>query len=321
MLNMFKTFIAALQPNMHIALLAHRDPDFDTLSACAALGKIIQSFGCSVELIIPNTEDVTLDYFPFSIQSATYTKKPELLVICDTSNINRVFYPEAFHHIPIALFDHHQGGNITAKFRLVDTTAPSCCDLIADLLHEYNKELITKEIAQLLLDGLVSDTLSFRTSGVLPTTLMRAAYLLEHGAKPMTTHQRLTQKQSPDDFVFKTKLMSHLKVNAAASCAYLLVTEQELLNAHKTKGVLEGVGNEMLSGMFINTTIIVYTMNCGQTKVSMRSNSTNVYELARARGGGGHIPAAGFTSMDTPEKIIANLLAELSTEQKHLKKS
>ena len=187
--------------------------------------------------------------------------------------------------------------------------------MIASILYNHDKKLLSPEIAQLLLDGLVADTLSFRTSGVQPTTFNRAAILLEHGAKPLTTHHRLTQKQTPEDFIFKTQLMSRVQINIDASCAYLLVTEQELLDAHKTKGALEGVGNEMLSGMFINTTMLVYTMNSGQTKVSLRSNMSNMYELARQRNGGGHIAAAGFTTEKQPQEIVSELLAQLTQEQ------
>ena len=312
----FKKFIHELKPNTHVILLAHRDPDFDTLSACAAIGIIAQQRGCSVELIIPNTEPVTLDYFPFAIQSATHTRTPDLLVICDTANIDRVYFPTEFVGIPVALFDHHQGGNLKPTYRMVDNTAPSCCDLIADIIYTHDKDLLTPEIAQLLLDGLVADTLSFRTSGVQPTTFIRASKLLEAGARPLISHTRLTQKQTPEDFIFKTQLMSRVAIDAAASCAYVMVTEQELAAAGRTKGALEGMGNEMLSGMFINTTIVAYTMNSGETKVSLRSNTSNMYELARARGGGGHLVAAGFSTEKKPTEIIHELLAELAAEQR-----
>lgn len=316
----FKKFIHALKPSTHVIFLAHRDPDFDTLSACAALGLIAKKNGCSVELVIPNTEEVCLDYFPFLIQSATYSKKPDLLVICDTSNLDRVYFPAEFQGVDLALFDHHQGGNIPATFKHVDNTAPSCCDLIADILYTYDKTLLTPEISQLLLDGLVADTLSFRTSGVQPTTFNRAAKLLEHGAKPLTTHHRLTQKQTPEDFIFKTQLMSRVQIDNDASCAYVFITEQELAAAGRTKGALEGMGNEMLSGMFINTTALVYTANNGQTKVSLRSNTSNMYEIARQNGGGGHIAAAGFTTDKKPQEIMSELLAQLTKEQQEKQK-
>ncbi len=316
----FKKFIHELKKGTHVVFLAHRDPDFDTLSACGALGLIAKEHGCSVEVVIPNTEPVTLDYFPFPIQSGKHIKRPDLLVICDTANTDRVYFPTEFTGIPVALFDHHQGGNILATFRMVDNTAPSCCDLIADIIYNHDKNMLTPEIAQMLFDGLVADTLSFRTSGVKPVTFTRASKLLMHGAVPLTSHKRLTQKQPAEDFIFKTQLMSHLKVDEKASCAYLLVTEQELLNANKTKGALEGVGNEMLSGMFINTTALIYTMNNGETKVSLRSNASNMYEIARSHGGGGHIAAAGFVTTKKPTHILAELLATLAKEQEDLKK-
>jgi phosphoesterase RecJ-like protein len=310
----FKSFLDVIKTKPHIALLAHKDPDFDTLSACAALGLIAEYFGCSLELIIPNKEEIELDYFPFKIQGGFYNQKPDLLIICDTSSIDRIFLPEEFRSIPIAHFDHHQGGNIKATYSFVDNMAPSCCDLILKIITECDETLMTTEISQLLLDGLVADTLSFRTSGVRPETFERAAKMVRYGALPLTTHHRLTQKQQPSDFVFKAQLMSQVKIDTNASCAYVMITEQELINAHKTKGALEGIGNEILSGMFINTSVLIYAMNNGQTKVSLRSNTTNVYEIARINGGGGHICAAGFVSEKKPAEIISSLLEILTTK-------
>jgi phosphoesterase RecJ-like protein len=312
-MNSFASFLDSVKNASHITLLAHKDPDFDTLSACAALGLVAKKYDCSIELIIPNTDPVNLSYFPFSIQSGFFSKTPDLIVICDTSSINRVFFPEEFKNIPIALFDHHQGGDIAATLRFVDNKAPSCCDLIFDVIHSYDNALITTEIAQLLFDGLVADTLSFRTSGVLPKTFSRAAKLLECGAQPLISHQRLTAKQTPADFIFKTQLMSRVNIDHQKSCAYLSVTEQELQAANRTKGTLEGIGNEFIANMSINTSILTYTLNSGKTKVSLRSNTVNVYEIAKNNGGGGHICAAGFETTKTAPIIIDELLKSLSS--------
>jgi phosphoesterase RecJ-like protein len=311
-MNSFASFLDSVKTATHITLLAHKDPDFDTLSACAALGLIAKKFDCSIELIIPNTEPVTLSYFPFPVQSGFFTKTPDLIVICDTSSINRVFFPQEFKNIPIALFDHHQGGDIAATLRFVDNKAPSCCDLIFEIIHSYDKNLITSEIAQLLFDGLVADTLSFRTSGVLPTTFSRAAQLLECGAHPLISHQRLTAKQTPADFIFKAQLMSRVNIDHQKSCAYLSVTEQELQAANRTKGTLEGIGNEFIANMSIDTSILTYTLNSGKTKVSLRSNTINVYEIAKNNGGGGHICAAGFETNKPAHVIVDELLNVLS---------
>ena len=310
-MEMFKFFIQQLTPNKNILFLAHKDPDYDTVSACAALARIAQSFGCTVEIVVPNTEPIIVEHLTIPIQSATYKNKPELVVVCDTNSVNRIFYPQELRNIPLALFDHHQGGDLNATYRFVETTAPSCCDMVANLIASYDKKLLTPEIAQILLDGVVSDTLCFRTSAVAPETFRRASFLLEAGASPFISHTRLVQKQTPENFMFKTQLMARMQVDHEASCAYLIVSEKELLAAGKDRNILEGVGNEMLSGMMIGITIILFELLDGTTKGSMRSYTKNCYELARARGGGGHLAAAGFTSTDKPDVILAGLLNDL----------
>ena len=302
-LDAFKSFIKLLTSEKNILFLAHKDPDYDTVSACQALALIAQSFGCNVEITVPNTEPIIVEHFSIPIQSATYKNKPD--------STKRIFYPEELHNIPLALFDHHQGGDISSTYTFVETTAPSCCDVIAHLITEYDRRLLTQEIAQMLLDGIVSDTLFFRTSAVAAKTLTRTAILLECGAQPIISHNRLVQKQTPQNFMFKTHLMARMQVDENASCAYLIVTEKELVAAGKDRNILEGVGNEMLAGMFIETTVILFELLDGTTKGSMRSYTKNVYELARSRGGGGHIAAAGFTSTETPDAILKSLLSEL----------
>ena len=305
-LKFFKRNLLSIKQNI-------KAPDYDTVSSCAALALIAQTFGCTVEITVPNPEQIIVEHLSIPIQSAFFKNKPDLVVVCDTNSVNRIFYPQELHDIPLALFDHHQGGDITGTYRFVETTAPSCCDVVANLIATHDKTMLTPEIAQILLDGIVSDTLFFRTSAVKAETFTRTAVLLECGASPLISHNRLVQKQTPENFMFKTQLLAKMQVDAQASCAYLCVTEKELVAVGKNRNILEGVGNEMLSGMIIDTTLILYQLLDGTTKGSMRSYGTNVYELARTRGGGGHIAAAGFTSTDLPEAILHGLLNELKS--------
>ena len=46
--------------------------------------------------------------------------------------------------------------------------------------------------------------------------------------------------------------------------------------------------------------------------VSLRSSVVNCAEVALTFGGGGHIPAAGYTAHGTPEEVIAQLVGVLS---------
>ena len=311
----FKDFIEKLAQSTNVLFLAHKDPDYDTVSACAALALIAQTLGCRVEITVPNPEPIIVEHLSIPIQSATYKNKPDLIVVCDTNSFNRIFYPTELHGIPLALFDHHEGGDIVAAYRFVETAAPSCCDVIANIIATHDKTMLTPEIAQILLDGVASDTLFFRTGGVTSETFIRSALLLECGARPIVSHNRLIRKQTSENFMFKTQLMARMQIDTAASCAYLIVTEKELVAKGKNRNILEGVGNEMLAGMFIETTILLFELLDGTTKASLRSYTQNMYEIARSRGGGGHIPAAGFTSTATPEATLKSVLDELKNQR------
>jgi phosphoesterase RecJ-like protein len=48
-----------------------------------------------------------------------------------------------------------------------------------------------------------------------------------------------------------------------------------------------------------------------RTRVSLRSETIDVSEIAALQGGGGHKLAAGFSSSDSPEEVIAWLSSEL----------
>ena len=52
----------------------------------------------------------------------------------------------------------------------------------------------------------------------------------------------------------------------------------------------------------------------GVWHVSLRSNEMDVSRVAVALGGGGHIPAAGYTAFGTADEVLAALVGELRAQ-------
>lgn len=89
---------------------------------------------------------------------------------------------EFFYEVPILNIDHHSSNDNYGQVNLVDITASSSSEIIADILKSFNENIIDQNIATCLLTGITSGTHSFQTSKTSPKTLNLAASLMTLGA-------------------------------------------------------------------------------------------------------------------------------------------
>ena len=74
----------------------------------------------------------------------------------------------------------------------------------------------------------------------------------------------------------------------------------------------EGIVDSLRGVDGVEAAAVVKEQNGGaRTRVSLRSESIDVSAIAALRGGGGHKLAAGFSSDESPEEVIAWLSSEL----------
>ncbi|HEX3200640.1 MAG TPA: DHHA1 domain-containing protein, partial [Actinomycetes bacterium] len=172
------------------------------------------------------------------------------------------------------------------------------------------------EIATALYTGLVTDTGRFQYQATTPETHLLAAELLAAGVRQYEVAKA----------VFETNDIGYLRLVADTLARIAQVPEASLvwtrvdladLAAHgvdmdETEGLIDLVRTDGSS----DVAAVLKQQPEGGYKVSLRSKgATDVGRLATRLGGGGHKFAAGYSSDQDADAVVAALVAELTSSQ------
>ena len=219
--------------------------------------------------------------------------------------------------VPLSLdIDHHHDNTEFAKINLVVPGASSTGEIVRDILRELEVDL-TPEIAEALYVALVTDTGRFQYTNTSPRALRLAAELVEAGVDVHRVFQG----------IYESVEFAKLKLLARALERAEIYDGGRLVISHlkRTDFTDLGVGEEYAEGIIdylraVDGTDMAAVIReppeppDAKRRVSLRAShdELDVSAIARARGGGGHRQAAGFSSAETVEEIAAFIQEEFA---------
>lgn len=298
-----------IQAANKITLLTHYNPDGDGVSACAAFDHILQKFGKSVETVYPTPLKVDIKRQPQTVFINRHEQTPDLIIICDTANYDRLYYPSEFQSIPSINIDHHVSSSIKPTINFVDPVAPSTCDYLYRILMTINPDLIDQRVAECLLYGILYDTQCFSIQSTGSMVLTIAADLIERGAAFATLSQELKFNKNEQAIKLWGHVLSTVNHNASGSAAWLVVHQKDLLALGLTIEALAGLENFIAQLASADVTMLFYEDAQGRSKVSFRGKRSDVNVVAQKFGGGGHKFAAGLMSSKPLDELVAQVTA------------
>lgn len=235
----------------------------------------------------------------FSSGAAKY----DLIIVLDSPDLERLgpLYEnqsELFYEAPVINIDHHAGNDFFGKINWVDLTATSTAEILVSLVESLSREknLLNEDIATALLAGIITDTGSFQNVNTTPKSLTVAAQLVAAGGRQQEIIRHL----------FKTKLLSTLKlwgrilakVQAENELRFVWskIGLSDFIETGADEGETTGIIDELLkSAPDIDFALLLVERQDG-VHGSLRAVSpgTDVSQIARLFGGGGHEAAAAF---------------------------
>lgn len=172
----------------NILIVAHKNPDWDTIWATTAWYEYLLSLWKSPYLVCESDIPLNLKFIPNSefFNKDFNLKNFDLAIICDAWAKNVAWFleihPELYEKtIPVINLDHHKKNDMYWTFNFIDTRYASTTCLIFDIFKFLNIE-ITKNIATSLLTWIYTDTWSFMHSNTDSYSLNIASYLLKKWA-------------------------------------------------------------------------------------------------------------------------------------------
>jgi len=307
-----------LQNVKTVAISGHIRPDGDCTGACLAVRNYIlenyPAVQADVYLEMINPKFLFLKGADEVITDDPQDKAYDLFISLDASDKERLggarrIFDKATRTLCI---DHHITNPGFAEVNEIHPEASSTCELVFELLEE---ERISRETAEALYVGLISDTGVFQYSNTTEKTLRAAGKLISKGI-PFT-------KIIEETFYQKTYVQNQVLGRALLE-SILLLDGRVIVGRIRQKDMefygvgpadLEGIVSQLRVTEGVEVAIFLYETGNQEYKVSLRSNGpVDVSAVCAYFGGGGHVKAAGCTMHGTLHDVINNLMLPIENQ-------
>lgn len=294
-----------LREAQNIIITAHIHPDGDSLGSMLALYQYLLSRGKVVQMVIDDEVPQLYKFLPYCeriLQPSELISTADILVVLDASDVERIGKVNSICRVPILNIDHHKSNTKFADYWYIDTNAAATGEIILDILN-MEDAVISSEIATCLYTAIATDCGFFRYANTTVHTHRSAAQLIDCGVKPHLIAEKMETK--PLETLMRTiDVLKTLELFCDGKIAVISVDYSEADNTDNTEGLINYPRN--IEGVEI--AIMFKFIEPEVARISLRSRTVDVSDLALSFGGGGHIRAAGCTVKgskdDIREKII-----------------
>lgn len=313
--------LAAIPVTSTCCITTHRNPDGDAIGSALAVWHALRLRGIPARVILPTAPPSNLLWLPGAEQietyvteeHATYLHDVDTVIILDLNAVSRFSPISDYIMRPTCtriLVDHHVEPEQIAQNMLVDVTSPATCAMLATVLQLLTPSGLSPEIAQCLYTGIYTDTGGFRFPRTDGKLFRSVADLVDAGADPVVTHERLYGQVPFCRMALLGKALASMRLEHDGTTALMVVSREDIEQYHATTEDLEGFVHHTLSIKGVDAGILIADVG-NQVKVSFRSKGAMyVRDIAAEFGGGGHVYAAGARLSGTPLNDVIERVIE-----------
>lgn len=304
---------SAIQSAERILVVTHLRPDGDAMGSSLGLGLALRQMGKDVTIAV----DLGTPEF-FSWMPSSDTVLPELtsgswdlMISTDASDEERSgdvgIYGRANSKTVINI-DHHRTNTYFGDIHLI-VDVPSASQIVF-MLWEHMGIDWTPDIAQVLITGLVTDTLGFRITATTPVELGVAQKLMERGASLSEAMTRTLGVMSSQELLVWKSILPTVEIHGEIAEATIRRADIEAVGIdYFDTGSIVGFLRKVTE---VRIGFVMREDPEGVIKVSLRSDpGYDVSEVAFQLGGGGHKQASGADFTGTIEECRATVLPML----------
>jgi bifunctional oligoribonuclease and PAP phosphatase NrnA len=317
--------VAELRLGDKFLLTTHENPDGDALGSLVAMHQILELMGKD-NVMFMSAGDFPL---PFEYRTlplgAVHHELPadaeeRTVVFLDCGNIDRMpvsfLQREGAHIVNI---DHHHDNTKFGTANLVVGGASCTAEIVYGLTEDLGVE-ITREIAEALYVGLVTDTGKFQYQNTTPAAHRMAADLIELGVEVHEEFRRLYENVPFAKLQLLARVLSQVERydDGRLTVSYIKRADYEETGADEnySEGVVDHI--RAVEGTIVAALIRDQLKEGreGLRKVSLRAatDDVDVSVIARKEGGGGHRQAAGFSTSKSGDQLVDFIRAEIAAQ-------
>lgn len=314
--------VQALRQADRIVLASHINPDGDSLGSMLGLGWALTALGKEITLLSADGVPEIYRWMPGADQIHKKTERTDfdLAVVCDVGALERVGsgVVHTINATPLVMdIDHHVANGAFGAIRLLDARSASTAEIVWRVVLSLERAarctLRSREMAECLMTGIITDTGSFRYLNVTPETFRTAARLQRLGAVPAFITDLVYENRSLASIQLLGRSLSSIRRSPDGRIAWAHVTARDFAETGATDEDTEGIVNHVRAIRGTEIGILFREIPGRKVRISLRGrDGADVNRVAAAFGGGGHRLAAGC-NLDPPlEDVEERVVAEAS---------
>ena len=312
---------SAIKQARQVNILAHINPDADAIGSACALALGLQQLGIGSRIFVGQDREIPDNLL--SIPHAEYVElvdgtrelpPADVMISVDCGSLSRTGAAAASYQAfagPCINIDHHDTNPGYGDLNLVDPTRESTTVVLYELFGHLGIHL-DKEIAHGLYAGLMTDTGSFRWGSAAMHTL--AAELMDFGLDPKQIAVDLIDLSAPQDLQMTGEVLSDLQIRSAGTVTMAILQVPHRIVASHSQSAIEKLVDFVRSLDGTNLGVVYKEMAPEYWNVSLRSRAIDCSAVAMHLGGGGHVPAAGYSTRGSNAQVIDELLGVIERE-------
>jgi len=319
-----------IKNNNSFLILAHDNPDGDSIGSCLALGLALKKLNKKVHILLGGTIPTRYLFLPgikkiiLNSRSMSYPNKSDVIFTLDTAVWNQIakYKDKQFKDKTVINIDHHIDNNKFGDINWVDPKASAVGEQIYYLIKKLLPKMTT-EMAICLYTAITTDTGNFQYSNTTSKTHNIISQLLKFDFLPHTISKKIYENIS----FYKLKLLelSLKTIKKQDNIIWAWITNKMLKQSRAKMEDTEGFIDYLKSVSGIKIAIIFKEcIKPNETRVTFRSKNNKIFvnELAHHFGGGGHPAAAGCTIYGNPIKTESKVIKKAKSfiEQKSRKR-
>lgn len=302
-----------------VTLLAHVQPDADSLGSALALGIVLRRRGAVVRVAFaaPAATPETLaplDVLGLVVAPTQVPAAPDVVVACDAADPARLgtLAPALAAARVSVMIDHHVSNPGFGDVQVLDPSAEATVVLVRRVLAAMGAPLDV-DVARCLYAGLVTDTVGFRTAGSAAHRL--AAELVAAGVEPEALVRPMMDTHPFGWFAVLAKALDRCVLEPDAACGLGLVhtalTAADVVRFRAAD--VDSVVDVVRTAAEAEVALVLKEIGERRWSASLRSKgAVDVSRVAARLGGGGHRAAAGFTRDGTVDQVLSDVRSALT---------
>ncbi|MBR2753593.1 DHH family phosphoesterase [Candidatus Saccharibacteria bacterium] len=326
---MYDKFNEFLDSKQKICVIQAENPDGDSLGSAISLDYLLKDK--EVSLYCPVDIPKYLHYFDdWSRVTNEFDYKADGYIIVDTAAevllsklLDDTAIKNRLYSAPVLVIDHHETpDDIDFPHDSIIDVKPACTEVIYHIAKNLNLA-ISKEAAEAIFQGILSDTLGLTSVSVTAETFEIAAELTKLGANvsELEEKRREFMKKSPRILGYKADLIKRIEYYLDGELATVHIPWDDIREYSDEYNPNVLILEEMRLVEGVKTAIAIKTYPDGKLtgKIRCSSDAPIAEKIAGYFGGGGHPYAAGFRTYDTSYeetvRELVKILPELLGEQ------